>query len=325
MAEIVGVAATATQLAVMCGSLLDLMKKIKGGSSALKRYDQQLNELRSVSEFISKNPLLQTPEVGSHTQNLLDIIDDNSLSYLLERGRFVRTLGFLHREKDLLEAFSSLERHKANLSLLIEGIQSKALYQIQNDIKLIANMPSDRPKPAANEADSSASSITTISYLPQALVSSQRDPGQAEQLRTFVNSWPSSNQASPPSIHASQNDHRGPRWDGCDAHDASQVNGVMFEGQGRLLQRGSVPLTFHNNRKYGDGFQINGISVDSPNDQDSAILASLNAHWTGCLTYGNKFDGSDSQSKQPSNPKAQQVNGLHCRSRKSGDKSRSGV
>ncbi|KAG4262100.1 hypothetical protein FPRO03_10973 [Fusarium proliferatum] len=138
MAEILGVAASATQLGVACFSLIDVMRKIKGGASTLKRYHEQLQELQSISTSISENPLLQTPEIGTQTDALLFIINNNCLNSLLRKGRVLRTWGFLYREQDLLDIFVRLERQKSNLSLAIEQIQSKALYQIQTDIQVMS-------------------------------------------------------------------------------------------------------------------------------------------------------------------------------------------
>ncbi|KAF5962635.1 hypothetical protein FBULB1_13969 [Fusarium bulbicola] len=138
MAEILGVAASASQLGVACFSLIDVMRKIKGGASTLKRYHEQLQELQSLSTSISENPLLQTPEIGTQTDALLFIINNNCLNSLLRKGRVLRTWGFLYREQDLLDIFVRLERQKSNLSLAIEQIQSKALYQIQTDIQVMS-------------------------------------------------------------------------------------------------------------------------------------------------------------------------------------------
>ncbi|KAH6969478.1 hypothetical protein DER45DRAFT_51244 [Fusarium avenaceum] len=144
MAEIIGVAASATQLGIACFSLIDIVRKIKGGASTLKRYHEQLQELQSISTCISQNPLLQTAEIGSQTDALLYIINNNRINSLLRKGRVLRTWGFLYREQDLLDIFVRLERQKSNLSLAIEQIQSKALYQIQTDIQNMAEKNTDK-------------------------------------------------------------------------------------------------------------------------------------------------------------------------------------
>ncbi|KAF4962181.1 hypothetical protein FSARC_9755 [Fusarium sarcochroum] len=115
------------------------MRKIKGGASTLERYHEQLQELQSISTCISQNPLLQTPEIGTQTEALLSIINNNCLNSLLQKGRFLRVWGLFYKEQDLLDIFVRLERQKSNLSLAIEQIQSKALYQIQTDIQNMAD------------------------------------------------------------------------------------------------------------------------------------------------------------------------------------------
>ncbi|KAF5245581.1 hypothetical protein FANTH_7216 [Fusarium anthophilum] len=144
MAEILGVAASASQLGGACFSLIDVIRKIKGGASTLKRYHEQLQELQSLSTSISENPLLQTPEIGTQTDALLFIINNNCLNSLLRKGRVLRTWGFLYKEQDLLDIFVRLERQKSNLCLAIEQIQSRALHQIQTDIRIMSekNAPS---------------------------------------------------------------------------------------------------------------------------------------------------------------------------------------
>ncbi|PNP81639.1 hypothetical protein FNYG_04665 [Fusarium nygamai] len=158
MAEILGVAASASQLGVACFSLIDVMRKIKGGASTLKRYHEQLQELQSLSTSISENPLLQTPEIGTQTDALLFIINNNCLNSLLRKGRVLRTWGFLYREQDLLDIFVRLERQKSNLSLAIEQIQSRTLYQIQTDIQIMSGKKEQSP-PTQGAVFRTASSV----------------------------------------------------------------------------------------------------------------------------------------------------------------------
>ncbi|SCO88022.1 uncharacterized protein FRV6_12149 [Fusarium oxysporum] len=150
MAEILGVAASASQLGFACFSLIDVMRKIKGGESTLKRYHEQLQELQNLSTSISENPLLQTPEIGTQTDALLFIINNNCLNSLLRKGRVLRTWGFIYKEQDLLDIFVRLERQKSNLSLAIEQIQSRALYQIQTDIHIMSEKKGPSPSIQGN-------------------------------------------------------------------------------------------------------------------------------------------------------------------------------
>lgn len=139
MAEVIGVVAAATQLAGVCLGLLDLTRKIKGASPALRDYQVQLQELRNLSEAISQNPLLQTPEVGAHTDSLLAVVNDNNLQPLIARRRFLRTWAFIYKDQELSNIFGALERRKSSLSLVIHNLQAQALHQIQSDIHVMAS------------------------------------------------------------------------------------------------------------------------------------------------------------------------------------------
>lgn len=331
MAEIVGVAASATQLAVMCVSLLDLMKKIKGGSSTLKRYHQQLNELRSVSESISTNPLLQTPEVESHTQTLLAIIDDNSLSHLIRQGRLLRTLGLLHKERDLLDAFSSLERHKTNLSLLIEDIQSRALYQIQGDIKVIANMSFNLPMASSNqdldttarEKDSSFFlPSTTNALLPPAHSSKQQASGQIEileaLLKTLSSAGISNHQTAQQFVHGAQSGSSHRQYTGCKATaGADQINGIAFNGSFKHSKAETVSIpgvsSYNDCQKYGSGTQVNGIEIEIAEDGEPVVVPDYSAFWTNCGVSAESPDAASSEGR------VCQVNGVNYRSVKNED------
>lgn len=142
MAEVIGVAVAAGQLAVSCLAVLELTKKIKEAPSALKKYQEQLQDIRGLSDSISQNPLLQTAEVGLQTQSLRKIVEENSLETLLQRNRLHRTLGFLRKDKDLIVLLDTLERQKTQLSLIIHNIEASTLHQIQTDIRAMSNISS---------------------------------------------------------------------------------------------------------------------------------------------------------------------------------------
>lgn len=329
MAEIVGVAASATQLAVMCVSLLDLMKKIKGGSSTLKRYHQQLNELRSVSESISTNPLLQTPEVESHTQTLLAIIDDNSLSHLLRKGRLLRTLGFLHKERDLLDSFSSLERHKTNLSLLIEDIQARTLHQIQSDIKVIVNMSSSHPVASFNQdlkISGSQSDIlplhstSTTSLVRRVPFYDQQTSGDTQGTSvipspTFFNAMSNNTQQPRGSQQSSYQTQEGPThrsYEDClAAPGVHQTNGTLVAGTPNRPNVESVfwpgTFSFKGCQKHGSGTQVNGIEIENSDDGNHVVFPDINGSWIDCQSKGNGPDSTIIEGK------ARQINGVYVR------------
>ncbi|KAH6973692.1 hypothetical protein BKA56DRAFT_104847 [Ilyonectria sp. MPI-CAGE-AT-0026] len=328
MAEIIGVAASATQLVAMCVSLLDLIKKIKGVSSTLKKYHQQLNELRSVSESISTNPLLQTPEVGSHTQTLLAIIDDNSLSYLLRKGRFFRTLGLLHKERDLLDAFSSLERHKTNLSLLIEDIQARALHQIQSDIKFIVNMSSSHATAsldleiAGNEIDLPPLHSKTTSMVLHDPSRNQQTSGDTQGMpvtrsRPISSAMPNNTQQPRESQQSSYQTQKKPtqkNWERCDAaRDVSQTNGFLLAGTSKIPKMEPVffpgSFNFKDCQKQGSGTQVNGVEIKNSDDEKPVAFPDFNGTWSNCHSRGNGGpDGTEIEGE------VLQVNGVYYRS-----------
>ncbi|KAL6410288.1 uncharacterized protein AUP68_06703 [Ilyonectria robusta] len=331
MAEIVGVAASATQLAVMCVSLLDLIKKIKGVSSTLKKYHQQLNELRSVSESISTNPLLQTPEVGSHTQTLLAIIDDNSLSYLLRKGRLFRTLCLIHKERDLLDAFSSLERHKTTLSLLIEDIQARALHQIQRDIKFIVDMSSNHAAASLNpDLEIAESEIdlppphsnSTTSMVLHAAPCNQQTSGDTQgtlltRSRPVLNAMPNNTQQpreSQQSSHQAQMEPTQKNWERCDAaRDVCQTNGFLLAGTSKIPKMEPVffpgIFNFKDCQKHGSGTQVNGVEIKNSDDEKPVAFPDFNGTWSDCHSKGNGGpDCTDAEGE------VLQVNGVYYRS-----------
>ncbi|KAK1722842.1 uncharacterized protein BDZ83DRAFT_653544 [Colletotrichum acutatum] len=141
MAEIIGVAAAASQLAVSCFSILELMKKIKEAPSALKNYQTHLQELYDLSTSISLNPLLQTKEIGVQTLSLQTIVNQYDIEPILGRSRLLQSLGFLRKERDLKNTLDVLERRKSHLSLIIHNIEASTLHQIHSDIRVMANRP----------------------------------------------------------------------------------------------------------------------------------------------------------------------------------------
>ncbi|KAK7425337.1 hypothetical protein QQZ08_008234 [Neonectria magnoliae] len=317
MAEIVGVAATATQLVVVCVSLLDLMKRIKAGSSTLKRYHQQLNELRGVSESISTNPLLQTAEVGGHTQTLLAIIDNNSLTSLLQKGRFLRTLALLHKERDLLDTFSLLERHKTNLSLLIEDIQARALHQIQSDIRIMANRPSvsqitslrqDSEIEEAARNSSSTSPVASTALVRHSWSSTQPVSGRVEEASVSslnFNHAMNSTQRSQEDQQCPDRAQPGPgmeRWSDCTIASGHQINGFLSDTTAKQVKMEFVPVPGYFSYKgcsvNGSGTQVNGLKSKSQGGDEPVVLPLVDGYWQDCRVTGKS-------------PKVQQVNGVY--------------
>ncbi|KAF5570579.1 hypothetical protein FPHYL_1093 [Fusarium phyllophilum] len=309
MAEILGVAASASQLGGACFSLIDVMRKIKGGASTLKRYHEQLQELQSLSTSISENPLLQTPEIGTQTDALLFIINNNCLNSLLRKGRVFRTWGFLYKEQDLLDIFVRLERQKSNLSLAIEQIQSRTLYQIQTDIQIMSGKkePSPNTQGVASRTssgvlvrrDSSKSTYSSstqataidpgiindsIANIPAATSPQHTMPRNNASTTTNVESFGHPHPQS--SIHYSQagtynyniDDDSGPQWinpfagSGC-KQENRKIYDINVSASKELAQNPPIRCIYHNPVKVGKGDQINKnlILIDQDDEEHEGL------------------------------------------------------
>ena len=145
MAEMVGVVAAAVQLSAACLSILDFISKVKGGSSALREYQERLGQVRSLCVEISTNPLLQTPEVKSITCSLLRVVDASDIRGLIENKRLRLPFIFLFQERKIAEVCTALDRKASFLALLINHLQAQALYHLQNTIDGITTPATSSP------------------------------------------------------------------------------------------------------------------------------------------------------------------------------------
>jgi hypothetical protein len=134
MAEVLGAVAAAAQLTATCLALIELTKQIKGRTSTLVNYQNQLLQLQHLSESISSNPLLQTPEIELHTRNIISLLSHQTLESSLSKGRVSQIILFFSQDRSIARLFIELERHKTTLSLVINEVQSRALHQIQNNL-----------------------------------------------------------------------------------------------------------------------------------------------------------------------------------------------
>ncbi|KAF5002117.1 hypothetical protein FGRMN_600 [Fusarium graminum] len=303
MAEIIGVAASATQLGVACFSLIDTLRKIKGGASTLKRYHEQLQELQSISTCISQNPLLQTPEIGTQTDAIISIINNNRINSLLQKGRVLRTWGFLYREQDLLDIFVRLERQKSNLSLAIEQIQSRTLYRIQTDIQNMSEKKQSASKATETTPENVSGAViqrdltgdsptvdhtSIVGYfearnVPIVSIASALDT--ALQVSSKANGpagqppgGPSDNHPSPDGPTIPQIiDNAGPQWINSYAGlGCNQENRRIYDIDGELsrelAKNAPMRCIHHNPVKVGPGLQINLNLVEFDGDVTGATL-----------------------------------------------------
>ncbi|RGP75118.1 hypothetical protein FLONG3_5802 [Fusarium longipes] len=310
MAEIIGVAASATQLGAACFSLIDLLRKIKGGASTLKRYHEQLQELQSLSTCISQNPLLQTPEIGSQTKALLSIINNNCIESLLRKGRFLRTWGLLYREHDLIDTFVRLEQQKSSLSLAIEQIQSKTLYQIQTDIqnmskeKTVRNLTTvsdseDTPKSVVRGGTPDTTLLSTYTApLDHHLAASIHSMLVASYQRCYSN-MPSSVNSNDPA--SAKSDQDGAQWNNCSAGPRfDQRNGHTYKMDAPFSveiakNKRSVSI-FNNSVKIGEGNQYNGNHVKFSGDRTGARIPDRSENrWNNAQVYAGPADTAENK------------------------------
>ncbi|ENH75607.1 hypothetical protein RAB80_017019 [Fusarium oxysporum f. sp. vasinfectum] len=281
MAEILGVAASAIQLGNACLSVIDLFKKMKGGRSTLKKYCEQLQELETLSTSISESELLQTPEIGAKTNALLLTIKGNFLASLQTRRRLPLAFDLWYREQDIIDIFVDLERQKSSLSLTIELVQSKALSEIQTDIRAMSPPPNQST--CSHGITSTATSDDQCTSLP----------------------GPSNDSTNTCSMGTYNHPVAGPGF--------NQTNGFMFCGSGSLSnelakneakEKHSRPTIYNHPRKVGHGTQHNGGKFVFEGDITGATLPDLSGHvffnpqavsdpsaGPGDICYGTQYNG----------------------------------
>ncbi|EGU86851.1 hypothetical protein FOXB_02630, partial [Fusarium oxysporum f. sp. conglutinans Fo5176] len=281
MAEILGVAASAIQLGNACLSVIDLFKKMKGGRSTLKKYCEQLQELETLSTSIAKNALLQTPEIGAKTNALLLTIKGNRLASLQTRRRLPLAFDLWYREQDIIDIFVDLERQKSSLSLAIEIEQTKALGEIQTDIRAMS------PPPNQSTCSHGITSTATSDDQCTSLPGQPSDSTNTRSMGTY------------------NNPVAGPGF--------NQINGFMFCGSGPLSielakneakEKHSQPITYNHPCKAGHGTKHNGGKFVFGGDITGATLPDLSGHvffnpqavsgpsaGPGDICYGTQYNG----------------------------------
>lgn len=314
MAEVVGVVAAAAQLATASLSLLEMTRKIKGGSRALQNYNQNLQELHSLSYSISQNPLLQTPEIGIYTKSILSILEANSLAPLTQKNRWLRTWAFISREKDLQDTFVILEQRKASLSLVIEHIQAGALHEIQSDIRTMSRNPftrgqtfditpgianrdqrSDGPRELQPAADPPAPPTGEI-ILRQ--TSAHEAPGSGAGKKLYDDAYYENLQRGLDEAIKARARMAGPGslYLGCEAgSESTQVNGPSVIGNGEDASKLTRKIKFDGKAMYigstkkGDGKQVNGVYLalmGSIDEDEDVSMPSLDLTWQNTVHDG---------------------------------------
>ncbi|KAL1856499.1 hypothetical protein Daus18300_010656 [Diaporthe australafricana] len=130
--ESLGAAAAISQFLIQFIATVDLAKRLKGASQSLRRYQEQLEDLRSLCEDISGNPALSTDEVQRETQSILHTIGTHKdVTSLLKKGRLHRSIAFILNERSFGDLFATLETKKTTLSLRVQNINCLALHDIR--------------------------------------------------------------------------------------------------------------------------------------------------------------------------------------------------
>ncbi|GJN84372.1 spc97 / spc98 family domain-containing protein [Purpureocillium lilacinum] len=141
MAEVVGVVGTAVQLGALCLSIAGGIQSIRKSTQTLQNYNKELEEVGELSRRISENPLLQTPEIERYTASLLALIQRTGLAAILSKQRLMRAFFLLHKQQELDNTFTALERQKANLSLTIDDITLRTVHQIHLNVSRLNGNP----------------------------------------------------------------------------------------------------------------------------------------------------------------------------------------
>ncbi|KAH7182551.1 uncharacterized protein B0J16DRAFT_400736 [Fusarium flagelliforme] len=252
------------------------------------------------------------------TTALLSLIDNNCITSLLKKGRFLRTWGLFYREQDLLDIFATLERQKSTLSLAIEEIQSKTLYQIQTDIRNMAEKKAvgdstvlchdeTEPKmPYQSERLQNTSVTDWTSSTGTQCIPRTTDVGPlndivshlAPHLALSISNMGSSANANR-TADTGSSDKGGGTWTGCKAGPGfNQEDGCRYIMDGKLSQElaknSSIRCTFENSVKSGKGDQRNGHHFTFFGDTTGATIPNTN----GDRWLNPQIKASESQEPQ---------------------------
>lgn len=300
--ETLGAVGVVCQLAGHCIYALELVDKVRRSTETLKEYQAQVQGLRVLSEAIEQNPLLQTREILSHTQTILETIQQyDSLTLLLRKRRLYRIWTFTRVERRLSEHTKNIEVLKSTLSISIQDQQCRILDNIDKRTQISAmpqliathgehgvisgrlanvlqgNPAEDGMQMVAYESGSLRPEVpggevppgqVPADEVPADEVPTGEDPRQAALVERCLE----------PSSEASAwiNNTAGA---GVKQHNGSTIRGVT--GQACIDLREQVWV---GNDKYGPGHQRNGVIV-SGNDKGSVSTPKI----IGGKWINNKF------------------------------------
>jgi hypothetical protein len=150
MAEILGVLASATQLAQYALKISAAISEIHGrvrGGPELRKHAAQIQELLDTTTEIERNPQLYNSLVLRHLKSAID--EAKYLLELLERSSADYTHGSLSRryykaarggkdEKKIATSFKRLEQEKTSLIFCIGIGNTEQLYSIHSQVTTLA-------------------------------------------------------------------------------------------------------------------------------------------------------------------------------------------
>lgn len=129
--ETLGGVCAVGQLMGQCIYVLEIVEKVRRSTETLKGYQTQLEGLRVLCEVIKGNPSLQTTEVISHAQSILETTEKHEdLAHLLQKRRIHRVWTFLRVERRLVEHSKNIESLKSTLLISIQDQQCRILHNI---------------------------------------------------------------------------------------------------------------------------------------------------------------------------------------------------
>jgi hypothetical protein len=301
MAEILGAVAAAAQLTATCLALMEITKRIKTRSSTLENYQKQLLQLQHISESISSNPLLQTPEIELHTRNIISLLSEHNLEPSLKRHRVSQIILFFSQDRTISRLFIDLERQKANLSLVINEVQSRALHQIQSNISTMSDqrgtdkMKSGKGKRVATQDAGSQSrsrrhralqipsspdplqSAVVIPVRPQPQLEGLSG-GSQEEPRVAADESDTASQSSAPSGVPKPS----PSWS---KFEQLSYAAACFDLSGHFLKGIQPKASFVGCSAYGRGDIVNGPNIEHSSKitpQQAAAMIDEETHYVAC-------------------------------------------
>lgn len=251
MAEILGTAAAALQLAGYCSSLWSALNSIRCASRTVRKYRQQLEELERLCYSIRANPLLWSEKIDTQIISIISSVA-NYIDNKLGKWRALYYFKYIVERTEFAEFFRLLEADKSTLLLSISSISASLLYEIRADLHLIRTMNKLGKK---TETMNSEQSLVSFSEHQEPSASARGcDPAQDEQRLTFLH------EGTPPSISDSgyQSDFETSR----SAESSEQYSRPQLEEAEHTAE-----VSYFGQVHTGDGVQLNGPEVNEKPDE----------------------------------------------------------